>query len=317
MEITLESKERSFKDYLVVLFKGMCMGAADVVPGVSGGTIAFIIGVYDEWINSLKRCTPAVLLRLKREGIAATWRHINGWFLLALFGGMLISLKTLAGVVLFALDTYPVLVWSFFTGLIAASIYSIGRKQSGWKLRHWLAFVAGVGFIYWISILTPAQLPGHWWILFLGGFVAICALMLPGISGSFVLLLAGLYHVFLNAIHTLDIVALAWFGSGCICGFILFSRFVSWLLRDHHNITMATLIGFLVGSLNVTWPWKQALITTVDSHGKTIVLHQVNLLPGDYAAIIGADPMVLMACLCAFLGAALVVSTEWLAEKLS
>jgi putative membrane protein len=317
MEITLERTERSFKDYLVVLFKGMCMGAADVVPGVSGGTIAFIIGVYDEWIDSLKRCTPAVLLRAKREGIPAAWKHINGWFLVALFGGMLISLKTLAGVVLYALDNYPVVVWSFFTGLIAASVYYIGSKQSGWKLGHWLAFLGGTLFVYWISILTPAQLPGHWWILFLGGFFAICALVLPGISGSFVLLLAGLYHVFLNAIHNLDFVALAWFGSGCVCGFILFSRFVSWLLHHHHNITMATLIGFLVGSLNVTWPWKQALVTTVDSHGRTIVLQQENLNPLNYMAVTGSEPLILLAIVSAIAGAALVLITEWTATKMS
>jgi Predicted membrane protein len=312
----LNREARGIKDYLVVLLKGICMGAADVVPGVSGGTIAFISGIYDEWLDSLKRCNPATLLMLKSEGIAATWRYINGNFLVALFAGILISLKTLASVVLFALDAYPVLVWAFFTGLIIASIYSLSRHQPHWKLPHWIGLVLGAAFVYGISVLAPAQLPGHWWVLFLGGFVAICAMILPGISGSFILLLVGLYPVFLNAIHNLDLVALASFGAGCISGLILFSRFVSWLLTRYHAITLATLIGFLVGSLNVTWPWKQALVTTVDSHGKTVVLQQSNLTPFDYTAITGAEPMILLACLSALVGAALVLGTEWLAARM-
>lgn len=312
----MNREARGIKEYLVVLLKGMCMGAADVVPGVSGGTIAFISGIYDEWLDSLKRCNPATLLMLKSEGIVATWRYINGNFLVALFAGILISLKSLASVVLFALDAYPVLVWAFFTGLIIASIYSLSRHQPHWKLQHWIGLVLGTAFVYGISVLAPAQLPGHWWVLFLGGFVAICAMILPGISGSFILLLVGLYPVFLNAIHNLDLIALASFGAGCISGLILFSRFVSWLLTRYHAVTLATLIGFLVGSLNVTWPWKQALLTTVDSHGKTVVLQQSNLNPLDYTAITGAEPMILLACVSALVGAALVLGTEWLAAKM-
>jgi putative membrane protein len=316
LEITLNREERGIKDYLVILLKGMCMGAADVVPGVSGGTIAFISGIYDEWLDSLKRCNPATLLRLRTDGIVGTWRYINGNFLLALFAGILISLKTLASIVLFALDAYPILVWAFFTGLIIASIYSLCRHQSHWKLPQWIGLSLGIAFVYGVSILAPAQLPGHWWVLFLGGFVAICAMILPGISGSFILLLVGLYPVFLNAIHTLNIVALASFGTGCIFGLILFSRFISWLLASYHAVTLATLIGFLVGSLNVTWPWKQALATTVDSHGKTVVLQQANLNPFDYLTITGAEPLILLACLSAVAGAALVLGTEWAAAKM-
>jgi putative membrane protein len=312
----LNREKRGIKEYLVVLLKGMCMGAADVVPGVSGGTIAFITGIYDEWLDSLKRCTPAVLIMLKKEGIAKTWRHINGNFLLALFGGILISLKTFAALVLMALDAYPVLIWAFFTGLIAASIFSLGRSQRDWKLADWIGFVLGAAFVYGVSILAPAQLPGHWWILFLGGFVAICAMILPGISGSFILLLAGLYPVFLNAIHSLDLIALASFGAGCLSGLLLFSRLVSWLLHHYHKLTLATLIGFLVGSLNVTWPWKQALVTTVDSHGRTIVLQQSNLNPLDYTAVTGGEPLILLAVLSAIAGALLVLVTEWAATKM-
>ena len=309
----MHQPERTLKDYLFIMLKGMCMGAADVVPGVSGGTIAFISGIYDEWLDSLKRCTPAVLLMIKREGIVKTWRYINGNFLLALFGGILISLKTFAALVLLAMASFPILIWSFFTGLIIASIYLLVKQQPHWPPSHWFALLGGALVVLAISLAAPAQLPGTWWILFLGGFVAICAMVLPGISGSFILLLVGLYPVFLNAINTLDLVALASFGAGCICGLVLFSRFLSWLLASYHSITLATLIGFLVGSLYVTWPWKEVLQTSVNRHGELVVVQQASVAPGYYAELTGNDPMVLMAIACAIFGILLVWSIEFTA----
>lgn len=306
----MHQPNRTIKDYLFILLKGLCMGAADVVPGVSGGTIAFITGIYDEWLGSLKRCTPAVLLMLKREGIVKTWQYINGNFLVALFGGILISLKTFAAVVLIAMDTYPILVWAFFSGLVGASIYHLVREQRGWGLTEAFGLLFGIAFILAISFMAPAQLPGHGWILFLGGFVAICAMILPGISGSFILLLVGLYPVFLQAIHNLEIVKLLWFGAGCICGLVVFSRFLLWLLNSYHNQTLSVLIGFLVGSLYVTWPWKNALLTTTDSHGRTVVLQQENLNPFNFLAVTGSEPTIGLAILWAFLGVALVLGVE-------
>lgn len=309
-DMTLHQPQRGLKDYLFVLLKGLCMGAADVVPGVSGGTIAFITGIYDEWLSSLKRCTPAVLLRLKRDGIVKTWQYINGNFLLALFGGILISLKTFAAVVLVAMDTYPILVWAFFSGLVAASIYHLVREQRGWGVTEAVGLLAAIGFILAVAHMAPAQLPDHGWILFLGGFVAICAMILPGISGSFILLLVGLYPVFLRAIHNLEIDKLLWFGAGCICGLVAFSRFLLWLLRSYHNQTLSVLIGFLIGSLYVTWPWKNALLTTTDSHGRVVVLQQENLNPLNYLAATGHEPTILLAAVWAGLGVALVLGVE-------
>lgn len=309
----MHQPNRTIKDYLFILLKGLCMGAADVVPGVSGGTIAFITGIYDEWLSSLKRCTPAVLLMLKRDGIVKTWQYINGNFLLALFGGILISLKTFAAIVLMAMDSYPILVWAFFSGLVAASIYLLAREQRGWGGVEFIGLVFGVLFILAISYMAPAQLPGHGWILFLGGFVAICAMILPGISGSFILLLVGLYPVFLQAIHHLEIGKLLWFGAGCVCGLIVFSRFLLWLLNSYHTQTLAVLIGFLVGSLSVTWPWKHALLTTVDSHGRTIALQQENLSPLNYMAVTGNEPNILLAIVWALVGVMLVVGVEVIA----
>ncbi len=308
--------ERRFKDYVVVLIKGLCMGAADVVPGVSGGTIAFLTGIYEEWLGSLKRCTPAVLLMLKREGIVKTWRYINGNFLLALFGGILISMKTFASVVLAAMDSYPVLVWAFFSGLLLTSVIHLLRGQTGWGWREAIGVVVGIGFVLAISLMAPAQLPAYGWILFLGGFVAICAMILPGISGSFILLLVGLYPVFLQAIHDLDIVKLLWFGAGCICGLVVFSRFMLWLLNTYHTQTMSVSVGLLIGSLYVTWPWKEVLKSTVNSDGKEVALQQVSVMPGYYQQLTGQDPMILSAVLLAIAGAALVLGLEFAAEWL-
>lgn len=291
------------------------MGAADVVPGVSGGTIAFITGIYDELLHSLKSLTPAVLLTLKNDGLAAAWRAINGNFLVAVFGGILISIKTFAHLIGLALDNYPILVWAFFFGLILASIVYFAMRQRGWRVVDFCACAAGAALVLAISMVTPAQLPGHWWILFLGGFIAICAMILPGISGSFLLLLMGLYPVFLSAINDLDLVALASFGAGCVCGLLCFARFLSWLMDHHHQLTFATLIGFLVGSLSVTWPWKETVITAVNSHGKVIPLMQKNVLPGTFQNIYGIDAMLFPAIALLVTAFILVLSTEYLSER--
>ncbi len=312
----MHQPNRTIKDYLLILLKGLCMGAADVVPGVSGGTIAFITGIYDEWLSSLKRCTPAVLLMLKRDGIVKTWQYINGNFLVALFGGILISLKTFAAVVLMAMDNYPIMVWAFFSGLVAASIYLLVREQRGWGIVEFFGLLFGIAFILAVSYMAPSQLPSYGWVLFLGGFVAICAMILPGISGSFILLLVGLYPVFLQAIHNLEIVKLLWFGAGCICGLVIFSRFLLWLLNAYHSQTLSVLIGFLIGSLSVTWPWKNALLTTTDSHGRTVVLQQENINPFNYLAVTGNEPSIVWAIVWALLGVLLVAGVEFAATWL-
>lgn len=308
---------RSNKDYLLLTLKGMAMGAADVVPGVSGGTIAFITGIYDELLHSLSQLTPKALLTWKQKGFFTAWRSVNGTFLLVLFSGIIISLVTFARIISIALERFPILVWSFFFGLIVASIIFFSRQQRGWRWQEWLALVSGAVLVYWISIAAPAQLPAHPAILFAGGFIAICAMILPGISGSFLLLLMGLYPAFLRAINEFDVVALASFMGGCICGLLVFSRFLSWLLDTYHKTTLAMLIGFLIGSLNVTWPWKQVLKTVVDRHGEVIPLVQRNILPHRFDELTGGDPMLMPALGCALIGIALVLMTEFLSSSIS
>lgn len=311
----MEYQKRNAKAYSGLFVRGMAMGAADVVPGVSGGTIAFITGIYDELLHSLQQINVKALLILKDEGIAAAWRYINGGFLLAVFAGVLLSLKTFAEVITIALEVYPILVWAFFFGLILASILYFARQQSGWRWKHWLACAAGAAVVFGVSLASPAQLPGHWWMLFLGGFIAICAMILPGISGSFLLLLMGLYPVFLKALSDFDLLSLASFGAGCVCGLLSFSRVLAWLLDSYHRVTLAVLIGFLVGSLNVTWPWKQTLATTVDRHGEVIPLTQANVLPGTFEALTGQDAMLGGAVAFFVLGSLLVLLSEYFAHR--
>ncbi len=301
---------RVFKDYIVLFVKGMAMGAADVVPGVSGGTVAFITGIYDELLHSLSQLTPKVLGVWKREGLVSAWKFVNGNFLLTMFAGIALSVFTLAKLITAVLDKYPVLVWSFFFGLILASIWFFAKQQSGWRWREWLACAIGMVLLYGISVATPPQLPPHPLILFGGGFFAICAMILPGISGSFILLLVGLYPVVLRAVTNVDVFALAVFMAGSVAGLLAFSRFLSWLLDTYHKITLAVLIGFLVGSLGVIWPWKLTLKSMVDEYGHVIPVVQENVLPSTYTLSTGLDALVLASLGCMLAGIVLVLLTE-------
>ena len=299
--------------YPVLVLKGMAMGAADVVPGVSGGTIAFISGIYEELIESLKSINTGALRTLFRHGPLACWRAVNGNFLLALFTGIGISLLTLARVINFFLDHYPVQVWAFFFGLIIASIIYIVGQTGAWRWRELLALVIGTGIALAISEAKPATLPGEWWMALLAGSIAICAMILPGISGSFILLLMGMYSVFLKAIQEFDLVLLLSFGAGCAGGLLAFSHVLSWLLRRFHNITLSFLTGFLVGSLNIIWPWKHTLASTLDRHGEEIPLVQENLLPATYSQVTGLEAYTGSALLLALLGIVVVLGFERLA----
>lgn len=290
------------------------MGAADVVPGVSGGTIAFISGIYEELIESLRSINFHALQLLFRQGPAAAWQAINGNFLLAIFSGIVISLLLFSRLVSYCLVHYPVHVWSFFFGLIVASIIYIARQLQAWGWREWLALVLGTALALVISVAKPAQLPGDWWMLFLAGALAICAMILPGVSGSFILLLMGMYSVFINALKNFDLVLLLSFAGGCACGLIVFSHLLAWLLKHFHSPTLALLTGFLLGSLNVIWPWKQTLASTLDRHGKEIPLVQENLLPSTYQQLTGAEAHVGWAIALAILGILLVLGLERLAS---
>lgn len=291
------------------------MGAADLVPGVSGGTIAFISGIYEELLDSLRRLTPSALLLWRRQGFFAFWQHINGAFLVTLFGGVLTSVFVLAQLVEKALREHPELLWGFFFGLILASIVYIGRQLPLRRPGIWLALALGSLVALAISMGKPVALPGLWWLVFLAGSFAICAMILPGVSGSFLLLLMGMYPVVLEAIAELNWWLLMWFALGCVSGLMVFSHLLSWLLRHYHGQTLAVLTGFLLGSLNIVWPWKHTLESMMGRHGEEIPLVQENLLPGAYHMATGQDPQTLGVILLVLLGGFLLLGLEYISVR--
>ena len=251
--------ERKLKDYLMLSVKGMCMGAADVVPGVSGGTIAFITGIYDELINSIKSINAASLKMFFTGKWGEFWKMINGKFLLFLLAGIGISVFSLAKIITWLLVAYPVLVWSFFLGLVLASTWFVGKdvKERNWKTG--LGFLLGAALAFYITVATPADTPSRFLFIFLCGAIAICAMILPGISGSFILVLLGKYFFIMEAVKTLDLKVIAIFGIGACVGITSFSRLLSYALSHMRNITLAVLSGFMLGSLNKVWPWKETI----------------------------------------------------------
>ncbi len=306
---------QSFKHYVLLFVRGLAMGAADVVPGVSGGTIAFITGIYEELINSIKSIGPETLVTLVRKGPVSAWHSINGNFLLAVFVGIITSAISLAGVIEYSLSHHPILVWSFFWGLVLASVWHLLKQFKPLTPRLWAWLALGAVVALTISVMRPVALPGHWWVMALGGSVAICAMILPGVSGSFILLLLGLYSVFIEALSNLQIGLLASFILGAGVGLLLFSRFLAWLLRRYHNPTLAVLTGFLLGSLNVIWPWKQVLETRIDRHGEVVPVVQENLLPWQFSELTGEPNQLALALVAALLGLALVLVIERVGQK--
>ncbi len=270
------------KRYLYIFLKGMGMGAADVVPGVSGGTIAFITGIYEELINSIKSVNPATLRVLLKGDIAGWWKAINGTFLVSLFGGILLSVLSLVKVLSWLLTNYEVLVWSFFFGLIVASAFIVARKVRQWTAPPIAALLVGAAIALYISLATPAQTPDGLWFIFLSGAIAICAMILPGISGSFILLLLRKYAFILEAARDLDIKVLLVFMAGCVAGLLSFARLLSWMFKRFHDLTIALLTGFMLGSLNMVWPWKKVVEYRLDSHGVEVPFRYASVWPGDY-----------------------------------
>ncbi len=294
------------KKYLMLVLKGMGMGAADVVPGVSGGTIAFITGIYEELINSIKSINLATIKLLFSDGFSAFWKAVNGNFLLSIVIGIGISVLSLAKLLKFILENYPELIWSFFFGLIVASAIYVAKQIKSWNVGSIISLVAGIVVAYIITEITPAETTNAWWFIFLSGAIAICAMILPGISGSFILLLMGKYAYIIGAVSDLKIGILAIFLSGAVVGIISFSNLLSWLLKKYHNQTIAVLAGFMVGSLNKVWPWKNTLETFIDRHGIVKPLIQENVLPGNYSG----EPFLLMAIALAILGFILIFVVE-------
>ncbi|WP_127846246.1 DUF368 domain-containing protein [Psychroflexus aestuariivivens] len=301
--------QRDFKSYINIGLKGLGMGAADVVPGVSGGTIAFITGIYEELITTIGNVNFQLVSTWKKNGFSAMWKQLNGNFILALFAGILVSVFTLMRLTNYLLETYPILVWSFFFGLVVASVWYVGKQIDRWNWKLILAAVLGCAIAYGITKLTPSQGIDHPLYYLLCGAVAICAMILPGISGAFILVLLGAYKSVSEAVSNLDFKVIALVGAGAIVGLLSFSKILKWLFNHYKFLTLALLTGFIAGSLNKIWPWKKVLESEVVKD-KEIILSEVSVLPNNFEG----DSQLLLAIVCAIIGFLLIIALEKLAE---
>lgn len=315
-----------FPDYLLITLKGIAMGAADVVPGVSGGTIAFISGIYQELIDSINKINFSTIKSIKKNGIKVTWEAINGNFLVALVLGIALSILTFSKIITHLLDSHPILVWSFFFGLVLASILFIWKEITTWSWKSIVSLIIGILISYYITIAKPTESPDSYWYLFLSGFLAIIAMILPGVSGAFILLLMGSYQTVIGTINQFRegissmnfeiigqaLLKLTTFALGAIIGLKLFSKVLTWMFSNHKNTTLALLIGFMVGSLNKIWPWKEVLETRINSHGETVPFIEKSILPQNFEG----EPQILTAIIMVVCGFMLIFGLEKIANRL-
>lgn len=318
---------------LSLFFKGVAMGGADVVPGVSGGTIAFITGIYEELLETLSGLSLGLLKTLRKEGFRAFWSKLNGGFLITLFAGIFTSLISLAIGVEYVLEHYPILLWSFFFGLIVASVWLMGKQVSKWNLSTILSLFIGSIIAYYITTISPTSGNETWWYVLISGSVAITAMILPGISGSFILLLMGMYTTILGALSdsVKSATAGAWvelavsgkiiilFMVGCLAGLILFSKGLNWLFKSYRDITIAVLTGFLIGSLNKIYPWKNVLETFTKHPGtdkeEIIPIVIENVSPYKFTELGLGEHQLVLSIVCALVGVVVIVVLDRFSPK--
>ncbi|PQJ72535.1 DUF368 domain-containing protein [Polaribacter butkevichii] len=303
---------RNIKDYIVIGLKGMAMGAADVVPGVSGGTIAFISGIYEELLGSISNVNIGLFKTLKQDGFKAAWTQLNGNFLASLFLGIFISIISLAKAIKYLLENEPVLLWSFFFGLVLASIIYIAKQITKWNILAFVFLIIGAFLAYYITTLNPLVSENSSPIfIFIAGAIAICAMILPGISGSFILVLLGAYKPVLNALNNKDIKTILIFMAGAVIGLLTFSRVLKWLFKHYKNLTLAALTGFIIGSLNKIWPWKETLTWRTNSHGVEVPFNQQSVSPFSF----NGEAELTMAIVLAVVGFVIILAMERLAVQ--
>ena len=295
--------------------KGMAMGAADVVPGVSGGTIAFITGIYDTLLESIRRVNPSLIGIWRKDGVKAAFNHVNGTFLILLLSGILTSIFTLARFITWMLNTHPIPLWSFFFGLIIISVIHMFKQIAHWGPSRIIAVIAGAIFAYGITVLHPLTLEPTYFNILLAGSIAICAMILPGISGSFILLLLGMYAPILGAAKSLDIITLGLFACGCVIGLLTFSHVLSWVLRNYRDIALTFLTGLMIGTLSKIWPWKETLTWRTNSSGEQVPLIEQNLSPFSFEHVTGQPALLGYSVVAMVLGIGLVWGLEKVADK--
>ena len=300
---------QNLSKYLILAIKGFCMGAANVVPGVSGGTMALILGIYEELIHAIRSLNLRFLRLIALLKIREAFSSVSWPFLLSVCLGVLVATLSLAEALSWLLFTYPVVVWSFFFGLILSSIFTVGRVVREWRIPTFVAIGVGAVGAYFLFGMIPVATPNAAWFLVLSGFLAICAMILPGISGAYILVLLGKYHYTLEALNNRDFQSLFLLMVGAVAGLLSFVRVLDWLLKRYYDLTMAILIGLMLGSLRRIWPWKETLTTFIDSHGNVLPALQVNILPP------GLDTEVVLAFLFMLLGFAVVISLSYWEHK--
>nr|WP_275974929.1 DUF368 domain-containing protein [Shewanella gaetbuli] len=293
----------------------MAMGAADVVPGVSGGTIAFITGILDPLLEGIKKINPSLFTIIRTQGIKAAFLHINGPFLLCVFGGILTSIFTLAKLISWLLVTHPIPVWSFFFGLILYSVIHMLKQVSQMTILRGILFLIGAIFAWSITMLSPVSMDATYINFFIAGCIAICAMILPGISGSFILLLLGMYPAVLAAAKGFEVSYLMCFAAGCAVGLLSFSHVLSALLRKFHDATLLFLTGLMLGTLGKIWPWKEVITWRENSSGEQVPLLEQNLSPFTYQAQTGEAHLLGLAVIFAIIGIGLVWSLEYWGKK--
>jgi putative membrane protein len=317
--------QRNLKDYLIISAKGLAMGAADVVPGVSGGTIAFISGIYEELIETINGLELSFFSTWKKEGFKTSWKKYNLSFLTALFLGIVTSILSLAKLIKWLLNNEPLLLWGFFFGLVLASIVYIGKQITAWKPKVIITMLLAAILSYFITIAEPIASPDSNWYLMFCGFIAIIAMILPGVSGAFILLILGVYQTAINILNQLreglvrmdfDILwqaisKIMVMGIGALVGLKLFSKVLNWMFKHHHNITLAILTGFMIGSLNKLWPWKKVISWRTNSEGLQVPFIEKSIFPTQF----DGDIKIIWVLFFIALGFLLILVLERLSEK--
>ena len=303
------------QSFIGVALRGVAMGMAEVVPGVSGGTIAFVTGIYERLLTAITAIEPGLLTTYRREGVAGVWKDVQGPFLVALIGGMAVGLVVGVFAITYLIEHFPPVVWAFFFGLIVGSAWYIGRMVAPWGMVEIVAVVAGFAIALAIVMGTPAGGNTALWFVFVCGAIAISAMLLPGISGSFILLLMGMYGYVIPSVKAFlsgdasKLVVVAVFGAGCLTGLATFSRLLKWLFEKFPQPTLALLTGFMLGSLYKLWPWRVVTDAFVDPEtGERKIISESPVGPAAYFAELGEPAYVIAAAIAAVSGAALIYS---------
>ena len=322
-------KRRTLPQYLGIVARGVCMGASDIVPGVSGGTMAFILGIYEELIDSIRTIgRPHFLQAVLKFRLKEVFQTLNWEFLLSIAIGIMIAIITLSSALENLLLNQPVYLWSFFFGLVLASVLVVSKRVKGWNPTLFAVLLVGAASAYLMVGLVPIQTPNDWWFLLLSGAVASCALILPGVSGAFLLVLLGKYQYVLGSVNDLfdgDLnaaVPIIFVGIGAVLGLVSFAQILSWLFKRYHDLTVALLIGLMVGSLRKIWPWKMDLDWlrdaagnfVLDSEGHRLVIEQANVLP-DFGSSSGFTQFAFAVAL-ALLGIGVILFIDRLAARM-